>query len=197
MTDVPVCTIRTIAFLITVLGIVIGGCSSPTPTRGPYEVRSPETRDPQRAQELHEQATEAWLKDPKEAESLLREALAADLYHGPSHNNLGILLMRRGDLYGAANEFEWARRLMPGHPDPRVNLAIVLESAGQTDQALASYESTLEVYPDFLPALQGRAKIIIDRDGSRADVADDLRAIALRGDEQWREWALVWLGKIE
>lgn len=190
-------------WMIPVLGLLIavggwGGCAAHRPSSsGPYTVLTADARDPQRARDLHARATAIWLKDPERAESLLREALAADLYHGPSHNNLGILLMQRGELYAAANEFEWARRLMPGHPDPRVNLALVLEHAGQTDLALASYENALEVFPQYLPALQGRAKILLARDGTSADVAEDLRTIALRGDEQWREWATIWLTKVE
>ena len=31
--------------------------------------------------------------DPAKAESLLREALGYDLYHGAAHNNLGVLLL--------------------------------------------------------------------------------------------------------
>ena len=33
------------------------------------------------------------------------------------HGNLGVLYLNRGELYEAASEFEWARRLLPGHPD--------------------------------------------------------------------------------
>jgi len=77
------------------------------------------------------------------AEDLLRQALVADLVYGPAHNNLGVVYLERGDLYAAANEFEWARKLMPGHPDPRTNLALTLERAGQEYRALARYDPAL------------------------------------------------------
>ena len=44
-----------------------------------------------------------------------------------------------------AGELEWARKLPPGHPDPRVNPGLVFEAAARNDEALASYESALEV----------------------------------------------------
>jgi len=46
--------------------------------------------------------------DPATAEKLLREALTADLYHGPAHNNLGVLYLKMSPpkLYEAASEFE-------------------------------------------------------------------------------------------
>jgi Flp pilus assembly protein TadD len=51
--------------------------------------------------------------EPEKAERLLREALTADLWHGPAHNDLGVIHLRRNELYEAASEFEWARKLMP------------------------------------------------------------------------------------
>jgi tetratricopeptide (TPR) repeat protein len=124
------------------------------------------------------------------AERLLREALAADLFFGPAHNNLGVLFLKQGKRYEAANEFEWAKKLMPAHPDPRVNLAMTLEEAGRVDDAIASYTAALEVYPGYLPAVQGIARVSV-----RAGREDDrlrgwLDSIVLQSREDaWREWA--------
>jgi hypothetical protein len=79
---------------------------------------------------------------------------------------------------------------MPGHPDPRLNLALTLERAGRVDEALDAYAAALEVYPGHIGALQGRTRLQL-REG-RADEGTDgaLREIALRGEnERWREWA--------
>lgn len=61
-------------------------------------------------------------RDIAKAERLFRSALAADPYCGPAHNDLGVVYLKGGQLYEAAAEFDWARKLMPGHPDPRLNL---------------------------------------------------------------------------
>jgi hypothetical protein len=85
---------------------------------------------------------------------------------------------------------------MPGHPDPRVNLALVLEQAGRTDEALSTYAAALEVYPNYLPAIQAIALLQVR--SSRTDTTTDgyLREIALRGDTaRWREWAQAQLIK--
>ena len=37
--------------------------------------------------------------EPDRAEALLREALTADLFQAKAHNNLGVLLLAKGDLY--------------------------------------------------------------------------------------------------
>jgi Flp pilus assembly protein TadD len=105
---------------------------------------------------------------------------------GPAHNNLGVVFLERGELYEAATEFEWARKLMPGHPDPRLNLAITLDRAGQVDEALNAYTAALEVYPGHIGAVQGLARLTV-REGQ----ADGwLGRIALEGETQeWRQWA--------
>ena len=156
----------------------------------PYTTPGEGDRDSLKAQRLTQEAAAIIDKNPARAEGLLREALAADLYHGPAHNNLGVLFLKQGNLYSAASEFEWAQKLMPGLPDPRMNLALVLERAGRTDQALAQYSTALEVYPDHLPTLQAMTRLQL-----RSGKADDrtkhaLQEIALRGERQdWRDWA--------
>ena len=83
------------------------------------------------ADRLNQQGADLMATEPAKAEATIREALAADLYHGPAHNNLGVLFLKQDKLYEAAGEFEWARKLLPGHPDPRLNLSLTLESAGR------------------------------------------------------------------
>lgn len=165
---------------------------------GPYAPVTARARDTAKATRLNAEAAElldraggqADAAAVQKAESLLREALQADLYFGPAHNNLGVIFLSRGELYEAAAEFEWARKLMPGHPDPRVNLAFTLESAGRTDDAIATYRTALEVLPDDVAAMQGLARLQV-RSGRRDEhTARLLSEIAMRGEsEEWREWA--------
>ena len=174
----------------------LAGCAS-RPT-GPYETTSVASRDTREADRLNEQASRimnGWADrtpagdELKKAEDLLRAALTADLFHGAAHNNLGIAHLMQGRLYESASEFETARKLLPGHPDPRVNLALVMERAGRVEEALAAYGSALEVYPDHLASLQGLARLQI-RAGKRDErTTHALQEIAMRGEEPWRLWA--------
>ena len=72
----------------------MAGCNSSSPS--PYVEQPPIRRDTERARRLANDAVELMAEDPTKAEELFRDALAADLYHGPSHNNLGVLLLGRG-----------------------------------------------------------------------------------------------------
>ncbi len=130
---------RAICISLVLGALALSGCTSHRPA-SPYTVGSEEARNPSKADQLNQKACDQLGKDPRAAEALLRQALAADLYHGPAHNNLGTLLLQQGKLYEAAGEFEWAKKLLPGHPDPRLNLALTLEKAGRTDDAIANYK---------------------------------------------------------
>lgn len=168
--------------------IMIAGCA--TTSSSPYASPSDITRNPIEAQRLTLKGAELIGQDDAEAERLLRAALAADLYHGPAHNNLGVVHLRNGRLYEAANEFEWARKLMPGHPDPRMNLALTLERAGRINEALTTYETALEVYPNHLPTLQAIARLQVRYNRQDDRTPAYLDEIALRSDDaSWRDWA--------
>lgn len=156
----------------------------------PYSPVAETDRDGERAQKLNAEGARLIDKDPAKAEKLLREALTADLYHGPAHNNLGVLYLKQGKLYSAAAEFEWAKKVMPGHPDPRMNLALTLERAGRTDDALATYATALEVYPDHIPTIEAMALLQVKSGKSDDRTKKMLEDISFRGEtERWREWA--------
>lgn len=200
-------SLRQILLLLCALCPVVGlwGCYSAQ--TGTYMNGTVQARNPLEAQRLTQRAAATMSEDPESAEDMLREALRADLYHGPAHNNLGVLLLSKGDLYGAANEFEWARKLMPGHPDPRLNLAVTLERAGQKDEAMKTYQTALDVYPGYIPAIEAVTRLML-RHGStrggdersnsaREELHANLSEIALRGSsEEWRQWAVEQLARM-
>lgn len=130
--------------------------------------------------------------DPARAEALLRAALDADPFNGPMHNNLSVALLRQGKLYEAAIACETARKLMPGHPDPRVNLALILEQAGRSEDAINAYVAALEVSPNYIPAMQGLTRVQIASGRTDHRTSTMLHEISLRGETlQWKEWASV------
>ena len=172
------------------------GCASQRPCS--YNPATESDRNPAEAERLNQQATAIIDSDPTTAEALLRRALAADLYYAPAHNNLGTLLLKQGKLYEAAGEFEWAKKLMPGHPDPRLNLALTLETAGRTDEAIATYQTALEVYPEHIATMQALTRIQIRANRTDAEMQRMLAEISLRGEsEEWKEWARMQMAKVK
>ena len=178
---------RTCILLIIFSVLGITGCTSTT-SQSVQDVHT-SSRNRELANQLTQQAIEFISIDTEQAKKVLRQALDADLYHGPAHNNLGVVLLNQGRLYEAAEEFDWARRLMPGHPDPRINLGVALERGGKVDDALEAYASAIEVYPGHLSAIQALAQLQI-RAGIQDEYTDELlKEIVYRGDSKWSDWA--------
>ena len=174
------------------LFVVLGLAACRATTVGPYTPPSETQRETVAAELLNRQGADEMATDLAKAEELLREALTKDLFFGPAHNNLGVVFLKQDKLYEAANEFEWARKLLPESPDPRVNLALVMERAGRSDEAFRAYEAALEVAPDCVAATQGAALCAVRHGGDDSRLDGWLRTVALRGEsEQWREWAVV------
>jgi len=195
-------TLRNIALALASSALTgLSGCVATPDSSSPYSPQTEAARDPLKAQALTLEAADLMSKldldldiDHQariaQAERLLREALAADLYHGPAHNNLGAVYLKQQKLYEAAGEFEWARKLMPGHPDPRMNLAFTLERAGRTDEAISTYRTALEVYPGHIPTYQALTRLQLRKNKPNEQTRPMLQAVALQGETQpWREWA--------
>lgn len=154
-------------------------------------IRADPYRDPETAQAENDRAVELiregeWNK----AGEALQKALIADVSHGPAHNNLGLVHYRRGELYLAAWEFDYARSLMPERPEVPNNLGLVYETAGRLPQAIEHYALAHALAPEdprFLGNLL-RARI---RDGERSpEIRRSLRDLLLYETRpEWREWA--------
>ena len=176
-----------IAGLATASCTVLVNCSH---GRGPYNAQASDQRDIRKAEEVYQQAVAVIASNPEKAKGLLREALGYDLYHGAAHNNLGVLLLGEDELYDAAEEFEWARKLMPGHPEPRVNLAITLERGGKHGDAIDAAKTALEVRPGHLGAMETLAYIQVREGLEDKATKDYLDAIIYRSDDAaWKDWA--------
>jgi len=193
-------TLHALALVTVFAGLAtLTGCVSVPDSSGPYSPQTEAARDPLKAQALTIEAADLLSKGDldtdhmarlAQAEKLLRDALAADLYHGPAHNNLGAVYLKQQKLYEAAGEFEWARKLMPGHPDPRMNLALTLERAGRTDEAILTYRTALEVYPGHIPTYQALTRLQLRKNKPDEQTRPMLQAVAMQGESpSWRDWA--------
>jgi Tfp pilus assembly protein PilF len=156
------------------------------------------SHDPKQAQALTLAALDVIDTDPARAEKLLLDALKADLYHGPAHNDLGVLYLRQSKLYEAANEFERARKLMPGNPEPRLNLGLTLEKAGQYEPAFDAYNAALEVSPGHIRSIQAIARLTLRTGGKDGRLLGMLADIGLRGETSaWRSWAQEQMSRLK
>lgn len=165
----------------------MGGCAS-EPKWTPASAAAP-SADAGRAETLATQAQIAEDRDrPDEAIELYRQSVAAYREFPAAWNNLGRLLMERGDGLEAATAFRVAADLSPTDPRPVYNLATLWEERGYYDDAARFYAEALERDENFLLALRGA--IYVDRHArNRIDetVARRIRrALLLETDPKWR-----------
>lgn len=116
------------------------------------EPRPPRNKDPDRAsqsQSAFEQALAAETDNPDAAMDSYRQAISVDPTHLDARINLGRLLHEAGRLEEADAVYQLA--LEAGGKDPLLlyNLAVLQEDLNQTAAAIRTYESALELDPDF------------------------------------------------
>ncbi len=88
----------------------------------------------------------------RDEETLWRETVLRNPGAWIAHNNLGGILLERGELEAARARFEEAVRLEPRYPEAQNNLGIVLERQGRRDEAVARYRAAIEADPSFADA---------------------------------------------
>lgn len=144
------------------------------------------------ADQLNREAADVMAKDPPRARALLQRALDADPFHGPAHNNMGVVHLSEGRLNEAAAAFARARRLMPSSAEPRVNLGLTFERAQRFDDAGEAYEAALAVSPHDAAAMLALTRLELRMESTTEATRGRLREIALSAErEDVREWARV------
>lgn len=181
-------SVATRCLIFALAWLPCASCST-TPPRVPptHDVTS---GDPKRAHGLALEALGVIDSDPVKAEQLLQSAVKADPFNGPAHNDLGVLYLRQSKLYEAASEFELARKLMPGNPDPRLNLGLTFEKAGVYERAFNAYDAALEASPAHIRTIEAVARLTLRTGRTNDRLTEMLEDIALRGESaNWRNWA--------
>lgn len=86
---------------------------------------------------------------------------------------------------------------MPGTPEPRMNLALTLERAGRTSEALETYAAALQANPGHIESMQALARLQLRSGKPDERTPELLKEIAMRGtSERWKEWASGQLARI-
>ena len=67
---------------------------------------------------------------------------------------------------------------------------MTFETAGKTDDAIATYKTALEVFPNHLQSTQALARLQLRAGKGDAMTRQLLEEIAMRGEtQQWKDWA--------
>jgi tetratricopeptide (TPR) repeat protein len=88
----------------------------------------------------------------RDMETLWRTTIAKNPGAAMVHDNLGLLLIQRGEVDNAIAQFRKAEELRPDDADTKNNLGNALLAKGQTDEAIAHFLKALELEPKSAPA---------------------------------------------
>src|SRR5262245_3114304 len=94
------------------------------------------------------------------AEQIYRGILASDPRHFDATHLLGLLLYHRGDAQAGLRLLRQAEAIGPNVGDLHVNLAVVLESTGQFDDAIKHGERAVELGPSEVNGLRSVALVL-------------------------------------
>lgn len=166
---------------------MLGGCGSPV---GEVASAVAQTRQLQvEARRLNAQAMEAG--DNLEAcQKLLEQALSQDDLCAEAHNNLGVVLFKRGRLHEAAMHFQRSADLLPGSAGPLVNLALLHMRLGQWERALAHARDAC-TRDDHHAGANAVLAICLKHTGESSQYRQALDKLAmLTSDDSIRAWAV-------
>jgi tetratricopeptide (TPR) repeat protein len=173
--------------------LLAAGCSgkSQQTWNPPTDLIAAANADLQRAQSLAAQAQQAENDDrPDDAIDLYRQSVAAYREFPAAWNNLGRLLMEKGDGLEAATALRVAADLSPSDPRPVYNLGWLWEERGYMEEASRYYAQALDRNENYLDALRG--SIYVDR--HHRNYADEMvarrirRALLIETDPRWRDF---------
>ena len=99
------------------------------------------------------------------------------------HNNLGAVLLRRGRLKEAVDEFQTALGLKPDYADAHYNLGIAMVKQGHIKDGIRHFSETLRLRPRNVEALNNMAAtlVLIERYSEAIDYLE--RALLINPEE--------------
>jgi Flp pilus assembly protein TadD len=85
----------------------------------------------------------------KNSETLFRHAIKVTKNNYMAHNNLGVVLLDKGDVEGAIREYQEALRMKPMFYLAHFNLGLAYTKKGEASRAIEYYVKGLQINPDY------------------------------------------------
>jgi len=116
------------------------------------------------------------------AETLWTDTLAKNPDSWSAHNNLGVELLRKGQLDDAMIHFQKTLAIKSDYAEAENNLGNVFFGKGQMDDAVAHYQKALEIKPDYASAHNNLGNVFLRRGELNQSIAHYLKAIEIKPD---------------
>ncbi|MEM1108464.1 MAG: tetratricopeptide repeat protein [Planctomycetota bacterium] len=197
MNHSPIFCGRLIMMSLLATTLCLGACE--TPRESTRQVVVELSGDPRIAQTAYELGlAKIGVGNLDAAEVHFRDAIDADVSHGPAHNNLGKIQYQNRQLRDAALSFQRAAENMPFRPEPANNLGLVFEAGNRLDAAVREYEKALSLDSENLVYVGNLARARVKRGDDDASLRRQLWQIADNDSrEPWVEWARKQIDRLD
>src|SRR6266481_9111780 len=108
--------------------------------------------------------------------SAFQSALRLEPNSWEAHYNLGLAYLESGDAQRATREFRSVVRLKPALAQSHAALGTSLSRLNQTDSAIQEFKAALQIDSQYVPALDGLTKALIEQQRYSAAIAYLLNA---------------------
>ncbi len=93
--------------------------------------------------------------------SLYRDCAEKSPAKARPHNNFGAILLRRGHMPEAIDEFQAALRIKPDYADAHYNIGNALAKQGNLTEGIDHFSKTLDLQPGHVKALNNMATTLV------------------------------------
>jgi tetratricopeptide (TPR) repeat protein len=137
----------------------------------------------------------AWIQTSywRDSEALFTHALGVTSNNDVAHTNLGIVLLRKGELDEAISLFQAAVSLRPENSPAHDNLAKALLQKGQVADALVHYRKLLELQPDNIEVHNIVGTVLVQQGRIREGVEEWQKVLVLQADNGNAMSNLAWV----
>jgi tetratricopeptide (TPR) repeat protein len=117
------------------------------------------------------------------AETLWRATLARNPDCSMAHNNLGNILLSRGQVDEALTHFQKAVEIEPANEAAHDSLGTVLLQKGQTDEAMAHFQQALQIQPDHAGTYYNLGTALLQKGRTDEAIVQFQKALQRRPDD--------------
>jgi tetratricopeptide (TPR) repeat protein len=119
----------------------------------------------------------------RNSESLFRHAIAVTKENFVAHNNLGNILLDKGQVDKAITHYQKALEIRPGYADAHNNLGNALLQKGRVDEAIAHLQKALEILPDDALAHVNFGNALLQKGQADRAITHYQKALEIRPDD--------------
>jgi tetratricopeptide (TPR) repeat protein len=107
----------------------------------------------------------------RDSETLWSHAISCTANNDIAQNNLGALLMQKGQVDEAIPHFQQALEINPEYAEARYNLGLSFYNEGRMDKAIGEYQQALKIQPEYAEAGCGMANAFLQQGKVDAAIA--------------------------